>query len=316
MTSNKTQKKYKFKKNNYTKRQKQIISNKIYDLTEKDVLDDFNKLREIGCAYHKDLSIVGNKVVNKYTLIERLNSKGKQNISFYDLYKNKNYVKTKPFVKKMVDFYKKHRATYNDAKVFFRISNLYYSSISIFKPFIAMKIYCIYKPTSILDFTMGWGGRLVGACALDIPNYIGIDSNNNLRQPYTEMTKFLNKNSKTNIKLFFQDALSIDYSKLSYDLVLTSPPYYDIEIYGTQENNDLKHKKTMEEWNNEFYIPIIEKTFKYLKKGGHYCLNIPKDLYKNVAIKLLGKPSTKIVMPKSKRTNEETYQEFIYIWKK
>ena len=141
MTSNKTQKKYKFKKNNYTKRQKQIISNKIYDLTEKDVLDDFNKLREIGCAYHKDLSIVGNKVVNKYTLIERLNSKGKQNISFYDLYKNKNYVKTKPFVKKMVDFYKKHRATYNDAKVFFRISNLYYSSISIFKPFIDMKIY-------------------------------------------------------------------------------------------------------------------------------------------------------------------------------
>ena len=72
----------------------------------------------------------------------------------------------------------------------------------------------------------------------------------------------------------------------------------------------------MEEWNNEFYIPTIEKTFKHLKKGGHYCLNIPKDLYKNVAIKLLGKPSTKIVMPKSKRTNEETYQEFIYIWKK
>lgn len=314
MTSNKTQKKYKFKKNNYTKRQKQIISNKIYDLTEKDVLDDFNKLREIGCAYHKDLSIVGNKVVNKYTLIERLNSKGKQNISFYDLYKNKNYFKTKPFVKKMVDFYKKNRESYNDSKVFFRISNLYYSSISIFKPLIAMKIYCRYKPRSILDFTMGWGGRLVGACALDIPNYIGIDYNSNLREPYTEMTKFLNKNSKTNIKLFFQDALSIDYSKLSYDLVLTSPPYYDIEIYGTQENNDVKKNK--DEWNNEFYIPIIEKTFKYLKKGGHYCLNIPKDLYNNVAIKLLGKPSKKFVMSKSKRTNEETYQEFIYIWKK
>jgi DNA modification methylase len=162
---------------------------------------------------------------------------------------------------------------------------------------------------------MGWGGRLVGACALDIPNYIGVDSNYNLREPYTEMTKFLNNNSKTNIKLFFQDALSIDYSKLNYDLVLTSPPYYNTEMYGSEKNKGTNFKNK-EEWNNDFYIPIIEKTFKNLKKGGHYCLNIHKDLYKNVVIKILGKSYTKIALPKSKRTNEETYQEFIYIWEK
>ena len=305
----KTIKSYKFKKNNYTRKQKQKISNKIYELTEKNVLEDFTKLRQIGCNLQKELSIIGNKVVNKYTLIESLNTKGKQNINFYDLYYNKNYFKNKPFVKKMVEFYKKHRENYNDAKIFFRIANLYYSSISIFKPLIAMKIYCLFKPTTVLDFTMGWGGRLVGACALDIPKYIGIDNNINLKQPYNEMTTFLNAHSKTNIDLYFQDALTVDYSKLDYDLVLTSPPYYNTEVYN-------ENKKSKMEWEKNFYIPIVERTFENLKKGGHYCLNIPITLYKNVIIKILGKCDTKLALPKSKRVNEETYQEFIYVWKK
>ena len=309
----KTQKNYKFKKNNYTKKQKQTITNKIYNLTEKDVLEDFNKLREIECNYHKEFSQIGNKVVNKYTLVERLNTMGSKNINFYDLYYNRNYFKNKPFVKKMVDYYKKNRVGYNEARVFFRISNLYFSAISIFKPLIAMKIYCIYKPTSILDFTMGWGGRLVGACALDIPNYIGIDSNSNLREPYNKMTEFLKKNSKTNVKLYFQDALTVDYSKLNYDLVLTSPPYYNIEKYGTHGNDK---NKTKEQWEKEFYIPIFERTFKYLKKGGYYCLNIPKEVYEKVARKTLGKPCIKMLLPKVKRFTDEKYEEFIYIWKK
>jgi len=314
-----TQKKYKFKKNNYTKKQKQKIANKIYELTEKDVVEDFKKLCEIGCNYHKELSQIGNKVVNKYTLVERLNTNGNKNINFYDLYYNRNYFKNKQFVNKMIDYYKKNREGYNDAKVFFRISNLYFSAISIFKPLIAMKLYCLYKPNTILDFTMGWGGRLVGACALDIPNYIGIDSNMNLREPYNKMTNFLKKHSKTKIDLYFQDALSVDYSKLNYDMVLTSPPYYNIETYGTNGTNGTngtKDKKTKEQWIKNFYIPIFERTFKYLKKGGHYCLNIPKEIYDNVAIKVLGKPTTKILMPKSKRTGNEKYEEFIYVWTK
>jgi hypothetical protein len=313
-TSHKTQKKNKFRKNNYTIKQKQKIANKIYNLTEKDVLEDFNKLREIGCKYHKELSIIGNKVVNKYTLIERLNTKGKQNVNFYDLYQNREFFKSKPFVNKMLDYYKRHREGYNEAKIFFRISNLYYSAISIFKPLIAMKIYCMYNPTSVLDFTMGWGGRLVGACALDVSNYIGIDNNKNLREPYNKMTAFLNKHSKTNIELYFQDALSIDYSKLNYDLVLTSPPYYNIETYGTEHGSS--ENKTKEKWDSEFYVPIFDRTFKYLKNGGHYCLNIPKELYVNVAIKVLGKANTRLILPKSKRNNDEKYEEFIYIWQK
>jgi len=298
-------------KNKYTRKQKQKIADKINDFTEKDVLDDFKKLQEIGCAYHKELSMIGNKVVNKYTLVERLNATGKQKVNFYDIWRNKNSLKNVPSIKKMVQFYKTNRASYPEIKVWYRISNLYYSAISIFKPLIAMDIYCRYKPTSVLDITAGWGGRVIGAAALNIPKYIGIDMNSNLKVPYEHLTKFLNKHSGTKIQMFFQDALTVDYSKLDYDLVLTSLPYYDIEVYGA--NTVAKSK---EKWNEEFYAPIFEMTFRYLKKGGHYCINIPIEVYDAVAVKVLGKCLLKINMPKFKREKGEKYHEYIYVWTK
>lgn len=173
-----------------------------------------------------------------------------------------------------------------------------------------MEIYCKYKPHSVLDFTMGWGGRLVGACALNIPNYIGIDLNQNLKKPYEDMVKTLKEHSTTNISLYFKDALTIDYSKLKYDLVLTSPPYYNIEKYEGQKDRNIK------EWNKDFYEPLFIKTWKNLQKGGFYCLNIPEIILNTVAIKILGKPNEYIPLYKIKRTQTEKYKEYIYVWHK
>ena len=167
-----------------------------------------------------------------------------------------------------------------------------------------------FKPKIILDMTMGWGGRLIGACALDIYKYIGIDNNLKLIEPYKKLEKILKPYTKTKIELYFGDALLFDYNKHEYDLVLTSPPYYNIEIYTNQE------KRTKEEWNNNFYTPLFIKSFNGLKKGGYYCLNIPFEVYENVALKILGEPFEKILMPKNKRSLEEKYKEYIYIWKK
>jgi hypothetical protein len=59
--------------------------------------------------------------------------------------------------------------------------------------------------------TMGWCGRLVGACALDIEKYTGIEINSNLYKPYKNMLKFLCAKTKTKVKLlFFEDAVKFD----------------------------------------------------------------------------------------------------------
>jgi len=241
-------------------------------------------------------------------MLERLETKGRKNINFFDFWEKKSMYEKKNYVISLFRYYHKENPKYTPIQKWFRFFNLYFGAINIFKPIIAMEIYCKFKPNSILDFTMGWGGRLVGACALNIPNYIGIDLNKKLERPYKEMVNVLKKYSTTNIKLIFKSALEIDYSNLNYDLVLTSPPYYNIERYREQEY------KKKEDWNKEFYEPLFIKTFKHLKNGGHYCLNVPKEVYDNVCVKVLGKANIFIPLYKVKRTSKETYKEFIYVW--
>jgi hypothetical protein len=103
-----------------------------------------------------------------------------------------------------------------------------------------------------------------------------------------------------------------DYSKLDYDMVFTSPPYYNLELYsGTK-------KRSKKEWEEDFYTPIFTNTFKYLKSGGFYCLNISQKIYNDIAKKILGEANELILLKKSPRfkKEKENYKEYIYVWKK
>jgi tRNA1(Val) A37 N6-methylase TrmN6 len=179
-----------------------------------------------------------------------------------------------------------------------------------------MEIYSKYKPSSILDFCAGWGGRLIGACALNVPQYIGIDINIGLEQHYNKITEFFDYEErkklikvKTQFKIFYENAVTFDYSKIEYDMVLTSPPYYFLEKYS---NNVIYDSKT--EMKDKFYVPVITNSFNHLKEHGYYCLNVNEQIYEDICVILLGKAHQKIPLKKSKRQNE--YTEYIYIWKK
>jgi hypothetical protein len=64
----------------------------------------------------------------------------------------------------------------------------------------------------------------------------------------------------------------------------------------------------------QFYAPVITATFLHLQEGGHYCLNVNRELYEGVCTKILGQATDMIPLKKSKRQND--YGEFIYVWKK
>lgn len=255
-------------------------------------------------------SRLGTDFINYYMYDEKQNTIGNKGITFKEFADNIDFYKKKHYVSNILNEIDKKNNNYNEHQKYQIVFNMYFGCISIFKPIAAIGVYYKYKPKSILDFTMGWGGRLVGACVLNVPNYIGIDSNTNLKKPYDDMKKYLSNFSNTNINLFFQDCLTIDYSKLDYDLVLTSPPYYNIELYtGTL-------KKTKKEWEDDFYKPIIVKTWKHLKWGGKYCINIPISILP-IFESILGKPDEIIELKTSSnrvKLNKKSYKEFIYVW--
>ena len=318
---NKTQNpKRKKKRNSKTRKEKyQHIANQLQHISLNSITKEYFKLQTTSCAEAKKASNrirLGNKIVDAFTFVERLHTKGHQNVSFYEFWENRKYYKQKKYIQKMLTFYENRDI--DEIRKFKYIYNLYFSSITIFRPIMAMEIYCKVNATRVLDFTMGWGGRLVGACALGLEAYIGIDNNIHLREPYKKLCSFLESETesdrKTTIDLRFTDALTVDYSKMDYDCVFTSPPYYDLETYG---DSDDKVYASKEDWNKKFYAPLFTKTFHALKPGGSYCLNIPDYIYEAVCLPLFGRYSQKISLKKGERKlgeRKNEYREFIYIW--
>ena len=139
-----------------------------------------------------------------------------------------------------------------------------------------------------------------------IKTYIGIDTNLNLEEPYNNIINFLLNKSNIEVKIFFKDALVIDYSTLYYDMVLTSPPYYNIEQYSHQDN------KTITEWN-EWYIKLFTEIYKHLQPKGILALNVNEAMYNNVFVPLFGLCDDKIELVK-KKTRINSYIEYIYFW--
>jgi DNA modification methylase len=121
------------------------------------------------------------------------------------------------------------------------------------------------------------------------------------------MVPFLKTVSQTEFNLIFDDALNVDYSVFEYDTVFTSPPYYFIEKY----NNNVKYA-TKKDMNELFYKPLFLITYKHLKPGGHYIINICKEVYDTVLIHLFGQPNEVFPLKKSKRQNN--YTEMVYVW--
>jgi hypothetical protein len=155
---------------------------------------------------------------------------------------------------------------------------------------------------------MGWGGRLVGCAVYGIPEYIGIDSNTDLLEPYSRLSGFLGERSQTKIRMMFQDALTVDYSQLKYDLVVTSYPYYNIERYS-----NYKTYRTKKEMNEGFYKPLTLELFKNLLPEGHMVLNVSPEIYDYIRT-VIG--DAHIVRPLLAHNRNKTYTESIYIWRK
>lgn len=144
-------------------------------------------------------------------------------------------------------------------------------TISFFKPLLAAAIYKHYigqKETPIvLDPCCGFGGRLLGFKSV-YPDgtYIGCEPN---IETYNELLT-LKKNagwSDNHVKIYnckFEDFYDENYD---YDLIFTSIPYYDLELY----NNNVEYQ-SFEHWKDTFI-----KSFE--RYSGKNCyINISEEL--------------------------------------
>lgn len=59
---------------------------------------------------------------------------------------------------------------------------------------------------------------------------------------------------------------------VKYDLVFSSPPFFDLETYSSVASNSLIKYNTSQKWFNGFLMPAIRKAIDYLSSGGYLVL--------------------------------------------
>jgi 16S rRNA G966 N2-methylase RsmD len=291
-----------------------FIANQIKNITISDVEEEMNKLIQIGKNAHamSSRSRTGNNVVDYFTFRERLETKGKYDISFYEFIERINEFKKKKFIQTMLTYYKEVKNknnTKNEYIVLKEVYNICISAINIMRPLNCMEIYTKYKAKRVLNFCAGWGGSAVAAAALNLEAYYGLDINTDLKEPYDKLVSYLQTKSETYFDIKIGDAVHIDYTKMSYDMVFVSPPYYTIEKYP----HSIKYE-SKSDMDEKFYKPLFTKTYNGLQIGGHYIINVCKEVYDKVLKELLGEANESFPLKKSKRQND--YTEMVYVWVK
>jgi predicted RNA methylase len=294
---------------------KQEIANAIKPITLDEVNKEFNELVKIGKDAHTigPRSRIGNNIIDYFTFVQRLETKGKYDASFFDFLQNIDEFKKKKFIQNMLTYYKEVKNknnTKNDYVVYKEVYNICISAINIMRPLNCMEIYTKYNAKRVLNFCAGWGGSTVAAAALHLHAFYGVEINDDLKPSYDNMVSFLaSKKIGTQFDIRFGDAAAADYSLMVYDTVFSSPPYYFIEKYA--HNVAYSSKADMDE---KFYKPAFSKTYNGLQKGGHYIINVCKEVYDRVLKDLLGEAHEIFPLKKSKRQND--YTEMVYVWRK
>lgn len=287
-------------------------------ISVKDLKHDLNKLKKFKADTNAN-NFFGNKFLYHYQFKNLLKCKREDtNKTIYDIYND-----PVQWSKMLDNTRKRNRGGKTAAGNIFECFRINLGSIVMFKSTTAKYLYKKYNATSVLDPTAGWGGRMLGAWALDI-DYTGIDTNTEMKPAYDEMMNFLQKDAvkfgndlfeektKASLNMIWQSCLDVDFSKIDYDFVLTSPPYINLEIY---EHMPLWDNDTL--FYKEFFIPLWQKCIDHIKPGGHVCFNISPKMYED-AVKN-GLPVCLMeedLLQQMGQQKTKKKQDKIYIWKK
>jgi len=143
---------------------------------------------------------------------------------------------------------------------------------TMYRPQMAKLICDTYKPKLVLDPCAGWGGRMLGVVASGA-YYYAFEPNTTTYDNLLKLTKFLNIQDK--VTLICDDALQMDkYSIPKVDLVLTSPPYFNLEVYCKEDTQSITNYQTYDDWSKYFLKELIRLSTYRLTNNGYSCWNV------------------------------------------
>ena len=213
----------------------------------------------------------GQKVSNQYT--QKVRIKCGYHSGSSPLREWENCDKKSSFLRCLFGVNKDELSSYGlNQRTLFRSLAMHTYMASQFKPSCAKALYDFFDAKHVLDFSSGWGDRLVGFLASNAQSYVGIDPNTELHEPYQKIVDWTQTDKET--RFICSPAEDADLSGVKVDFIFTSPPYFDVERYSNEETQSWKRYPKTEDWLEGFLFPTLKKCWGVLEEGGRIAVNI------------------------------------------
>ena len=152
-------------------------------------------------------------------------------------------------------------------------------AVSNFRPTAAAGIYKMFasllgkQSIKVYDPCCGYGGRLLGAIGSGVvSSYTGCEPCKDTHDGLNNMCDDFKREWKSNI---YNTGCEDIYPGNDFDVVFTSPPYFDTEKYSDEPSQSYIKFPTREEWMEKFLMNgLVDNAYACLKQGGVLCINI------------------------------------------
>jgi hypothetical protein len=151
-------------------------------------------------------------------------------------------------------------------------------TIQNFKPMNARAVWehiCPVFRGNVLDFSSGYGGRMLGAMTSNMRyHYTGIDPNTDTFRGLDAMGSLINEVVGTSYEMYNTVSEEFDPEAGAYDAAFSSPPYFNLEIYTDEPTQCMNRYTNMDAWFEHYVEPTLRMLHKGLDQDGIYAVNI------------------------------------------
>ena len=152
-------------------------------------------------------------------------------------------------------------------------------SIQNFKPMNARAVWEYICPTlfgNVLDFSSGYGGRMMGAMTSRMRyNYTGIDPNTKTYQGLVALGELLTECGQgSGYSMNCMPSEEFDPDPGFYQAAFSSPPYFNLETYSDEPTQCMNRCTNVDAWFELYVEPTLKMIHRALEDDAIYAVNI------------------------------------------
>jgi hypothetical protein len=152
-------------------------------------------------------------------------------------------------------------------------------NIQNFKPMNARAIWEYLCPNlfgRVLDFSSGYGGRMLGALTSNMRyHYTGIDPNTKTYEGLVALGELLTEcQLGSGYEMHHMPSEDFDPEPESYNAAFSSPPYFNLETYSNEDTQCMNRCSNLDSWFECYVEPTLKMIHKSLDRDGLYAVNI------------------------------------------